>query len=211
MKVIFIEEVPGVARVGQTKTVAKGYARNYLLPYNLAVVEGSQAAKAAEKEVKKKVQERQLEASEMSTLAEQIDGMEITIEAKVGENDKLYGSVTGADIAERISEKVGREIDKKKVDLAEPIRLVGSYDITVKLMWDVHAAVKVNVISDAPPVVEEKKPRAKKEEAAEGEGAVEAAAGAAEPATDEAAVQMPAIDEAVEDLAEEIEAEIEEK
>jgi large subunit ribosomal protein L9 len=161
-------------------------------------VEGSQAAKAAEKDVKKKVKERQLEASEMSNLAEQIDGMEITIEAKVGENDKLYGSVTGADIATKISEKIGREIDKKKVDLAEPIRLVGAYDIIVKLMWDVHAKVSVNVISDAPPVVEEKKPRAKKEEAVQ-EAAVEPAA------------QMPAIDEAVEDLAEEIEADLEEK
>lgn len=201
MKVIFIEEVPGVARVGQTKTVAKGYARNYLLPYNIAVVEGSQAAKAAEKEVKSKVQARQLEASEMSNLAEQIDGMELTIEAKVGDNDKLYGSVTAADIAALLSEKAGRDIDKKKVDLAEPIRLVGSYDITVKLMWDVQAGIKVNVISDAPPVVEEKKPRAKKAEEAEGE----------ETAGTEPTVQMPAIDEAVEDLAEEIEAEIEEK
>ena len=233
MKVIFVEEVPGVARVGQAKTVAKGFARNYLLPYKLAVVEGSQAAKAAEKGVRKKIKAREIEASEMSSLAEQVDGVEITLEAKVGEHDKLYGSITATDIAAAVSEKVGRDIDKKKVDLAEPIRFVGSYNVTVKLMWDIMSSVKVNVISDAPPVVEEKKPRAKKEEeaaeATEGTEAVESEEGAeatvsvdAEPSVEaavseeetaapEAVVDMPAIDEAVEDLAEEIEAEIEEK
>jgi large subunit ribosomal protein L9 len=217
VKVIFIEEVPGVARVGQSKTVAKGFARNYLIPYKLAVVEGSQAAKAAEKDVRKKINAREIEASEMSGLAEQVDGVEVTLEAKVGEHDKLYGSITAADIAAAVSEKVGRDIDRKKVDLAEPIRFVGSYNVTVKLMWDIAASVKVNVISDAPPVVEEKKPRGRKAEeveAAEAPGAAateETAEPAEETAPSEAVVEMPAIDEAVEDLAEEIEAEIEEK
>ena len=189
MKVIFIEDVPKVARVGQTKNVADGYARNYLLPQKLAVVEGSQAAKAAAKEMKQKVKQREMEAAELSQLAEKVDGVEITIEAKVGDNEKLYGSVTAADIAARLTEIAGHDIDKKRVELAEPIRQVGSYDVTVRFMWDLHATARVNVISDAP-VVEEKKARKVEEEPAE---------------------EAPALDEAVEDLAEEVEAEIEEK
>ena len=102
MKVVFIEEVPKVARVGQVKNVADGYARNYLIPYKLAVVEGSQAARAAEKEMRHKMKQRELEANEMSEVAEKVDGREITFEAKVGENEKLYGSVTAADIAGRV-------------------------------------------------------------------------------------------------------------
>lgn len=190
MKVIFIEEVPKVAKVGQKKNVADGYARNYLLPYGFAVVEGSQAARDAEKELKKKMKARELEAAELSGVAEKVEGVEITIKAKVGDNDKLYGSVTAADIAEEVSKAAGCQVDKKIIDLAEPIKQAGSYDIRVKFMWDLIATVKVNVVSDAPPPAEEKKPRAVKEEAP---------------------IEAPAIDEAVEDLAEEIEAEIEEK
>jgi large subunit ribosomal protein L9 len=190
VKVVFIEDVPKVARVGQTKNVADGYARNYLIPYKLAVVEGSEAARAAEKEMRAKVKRRQAEAAELSGIADQIDGLEITIEAKVGDNDKLYGSVTAADIAEKVSQASGREIDKKKVELAEPIRQVGSYDVAVRFMWDLAATVTVHVKSDAP-VVEEKKGRKVAEEPA--------------------AEAAPEIDESVEDLAEEVEAEIEDK
>ena len=191
VKVIFIEDVPKVARVGQTKNVADGFARNYLLPQKLAVVEGSQAAIAAAKEMRQKVKQRQLEAAELSTLAEKIEGTEITIEAKVGDNDKLYGSVTAADIAARLTEAAGHEIDKKKVELPEPIRQVGSYDVTVRFMWDLAAGVKVIVKSDTPVAVEEPKAREEEEEPV--------------------AEAVPEIDEAVEDLAEEVEAEIEDK
>lgn len=218
MKVIFIEDVPKVARVGQTKTVADGYARNYLLPYKFAVVAGSQAAKAADKEMKRKMQQRELEASEMSKLAEKIEGAEITLEAKVGENEKLYGSITAADIAAELVKIAEHDIDKKKVDLPEPIRQIGSYSVPVRFMWDVIATVKVNVISDAPPVVAEKKAKktddtepAAEAEAPEVPAEEEAVTAAEEEPKSEAVVDMPEIDEAVEDLAEEIEAEIEEK
>ena len=190
VKVIFIEDVPKVARVGQTKNVADGFARNYLIPQKLAVVEGSQAARDAEKEVRRKMKQREAEAAELSTLAEKVEGLEITIEAKVGDKEKLYGSVTAADIAARLTELAGHEIDKKRVELAEPIRQVGSYEVPVRFMWDLAATVTVIVKSDAPEVVEEKKARKVEEEPA---------------------AEAPEIDEAVEDLAEEVEAEIEEK
>jgi large subunit ribosomal protein L9 len=186
MKVTFLEDVPSVARVGQTRTVADGYARNYLLPRKLAVVAGSQAAAAAQGQLNKKIKQRELEDAEMAMLAEKLEGTEITIKARVGENEKLYGSVTAADIAEALGAPAGREIDKKKVELAEPIRQTGSHAVTVRLGHEITAAITVHVVSEdtaeeteaAEAVKPAKKTKAKakkvKAEEAEAEAAPEA-------------------------------------
>ncbi|OGO43045.1 MAG: 50S ribosomal protein L9 [Chloroflexi bacterium RBG_16_58_8] len=165
MKVIFIEDVPSVARVGQTKVVADGYARNYLLPRKLAVLADSRASAAIESQLKKKIKQLALEDAEMAALAKTIEGTEIILRAKVGENEKLYGSITGADIAEALTRSAGREIDKRKIELAEPIRQTGSHGVTVRFTHDVTAVIKVNVISED--AVEEKPARAEKAEKAE--------------------------------------------
>jgi len=149
VKVIFIEDVPKVARAGQTKEVADGYARNYLFPRKLAVLANSQAATAIETHLKKIVKQRAIEEAEMAEVAKQINGVAITLKARVGEKDKLYGSVTGADIAEELTKAVSREIDKRKIDLAEPIRQVGVYDVTVRFTHEITAIVVVTVMSDA--------------------------------------------------------------
>jgi len=162
VKVIFIEDVPKVARVGQTRIVADGYARNYLLPRKLAVVADSQVAAAMESQLKKKIQQRELEEAEMAKLAEKMSEVEITIKAKVGESEKLYGSVTGADIAEELGKSAGHDIDKKKIEMAEPIRQLGVHDVTVRFAHEITAVIKVNVISDE--VVEEKPEKAEKAE-----------------------------------------------
>jgi large subunit ribosomal protein L9 len=185
VKVIFIEDVPHVARVGQTRTVADGYARNFLFPRKLAVLANSQAAAAVESQLKKRVKQRELEEAEMAELAKKIEGIEITIKAKIGENEKLYGSVTGADIAEALSRAAGCEIEKKKIDLPEPIKQAGSCDVTVRLAHEIAAVITVNIVSDeaveAPPVSAEKA-EAKKEKAAKkekkGKPSEEARAGA---------------------------------
>jgi large subunit ribosomal protein L9 len=159
VKVIFIEDVPRVARVGQTRTVADGYARNFLFPRRLAVLAGSQAAAAIETQLKKKVKQRELEDAEMTELAGQIDGIEITIKAKVGESEKLYGSVTSADIAEALSEAAAREIDRKKIELPEPIKQAGISEVTVRLAHEITAVINVNVVpeeaAEAPAEAEE--------------------------------------------------------
>jgi len=164
VKVIFIEDVTNVARAGQTKEVADGYARNYLFPKKLALLANSQAAAAVEVHLKKIVKQRALEEAEMAEVARKISGVEITLKAKVGEKEKLYGSVTGADIAEALSKAAGCEIDKRKIELPEPIKQVGSCDVTVRFTHDIMAVIKVNVMSDEP--VEEKveKPVEKTEE-----------------------------------------------
>lgn len=149
MKVIFIADVPNVARAGQTMEVANGYARNFLFPRKLAVLASSQAAANIELHLKKLAKLRAIEEAEMSELAKKINGVELTLKAKVGEKDKLYGSVTTADIADALSKEIGRDIDKKRVDLAEPIRFVGVYDIAIKFTHDITAGISVTVMSDA--------------------------------------------------------------
>jgi large subunit ribosomal protein L9 len=160
VKVIFIADVQNVARAGQTKEVADGYARNFLFPKKLAVLANSQAAAAVESHLKKVVKQRALEEAEMEELAKKIGSVEITLKAKVGENDKLYGSITGADIAEALSKAAGREIDKRKIELAEPIKQVGVFNVTVRFTHDITAVIKVNVMSDE--AVEEKLAKAEK-------------------------------------------------
>jgi large subunit ribosomal protein L9 len=160
VKVIFIEDVTNVARAGQTKDVADGYARNFLFPRKLALLANSQAAAAVDAHLKKIVKQRALEEAEMAEVAKKISGVEITLKAKVGENEKLYGSVTGADIAEALSKAAGCEIDKRKIELAEPIKQAGSCDVTVRFTHDISAVIKVNVISDE--AVEEKAEKVEK-------------------------------------------------
>ena len=160
MKVIFLTDVPNVARAGQTKEVADGYARNFLFPRKLAVLANSQAAAAVEVHLKKIVKQRALEEAEMAELAKRIGGVEITLKAKVGENEKLYGSITGADIAEALSKAAGCEIDKRKIELDEPIKQAGTCDVTVRFTHDITAVIKVNVMSDE--AVEEKPAKAAK-------------------------------------------------
>jgi large subunit ribosomal protein L9 len=149
VKVIFIEDVRNVARAGQTRVVANGYARNYLFPRKLAVLADSNAASSVEAHIKKVAKLRALEEAEMAEVAGLIRGTEITLKAKVGENERLYGSVTGADIAGELSKTAGREVDKRKIDLVEPIRQVGVYDVTVRFTRDITALVTVTVMSDA--------------------------------------------------------------
>jgi large subunit ribosomal protein L9 len=189
VKVTFLEDVPNVARVGQTRTVADGFARNYLLPRRLAVVADSRAAATMEGQLKKKVKQRELEEAEMAKLAEKIEGAAVTIKAKVGENEKLYGSVTAADIAEAVSAVAGREIDKKKVELAEPIRQAGVREVNIRLAHEISATITVKVISEEAPEEAEtgetekpaKKTKARAKKAAPEEAGQEAAPEAAAP------------------------------
>jgi large subunit ribosomal protein L9 len=148
VKVIFIEDVPRVARVGQTKVVADGYARNYLFPRRLAVLADSREAAAIDARLQKKVKQRTLEEAEMTGLAQKIGGLEITLKAKVGENDKLYGSITAADIAAALGPAAGREIDKRKIELLEPIKQAGTSEVTVRLGHEIAAVIRINIVSE---------------------------------------------------------------
>jgi len=162
MKVIFLQDIPNVAQAGQVKEVADGYARNYLIPRKLAALAQPNAVSQIETRTRK--MEVHLTA-EMKDLASQIEGKEVSLKAKAGAKDKLYGSITSADIAAELQNVTGLEIDKRKIELAEPIRQLGSYEIALKLGKDIAPRIKVTVIeeeAEETPVKKEKKAARKK-------------------------------------------------
>ncbi|MBI5055487.1 MAG: 50S ribosomal protein L9 [Nitrospirae bacterium] len=144
MKVILKEDVKGLGTMGAVVNVANGYGRNFLLPRNLAVEASTKNLKQFEHEkniilIKAKKVRRSTE-----DLAKQISALSISIEALSGEEGKLFGSVTTMDIAEAIA-KQGIEIDKRKILLDEPIKKLGTYNVSIKLLQDVTANVTVEV------------------------------------------------------------------
>ena len=148
MRVIFLEDVPNVAEAGEVKEITDGYGRNFLIPRKLALLVDSAAMAKAEKQLKVKAQQ-QVEADvEVTKLAHQLEGREVTLKARVGAKDRLYGSITSADIASELHNSVGLVVDKRKVELAEPIRQLGSYEIAIKLAKDVIPKVKIIVIAE---------------------------------------------------------------
>ena len=147
MKVIFMQDVPNVAQVGEEKEVASGYGRNYLLPRGLAIL--ATAAAADKVKAQKKLvegQRKQLE-TEMSALALELDGKELNIEANVGTDERLFGSVTNADIAAELEKVHQITIDKKKIDLEESIKKAGTHEVTIKLHKDIEQTIKITVIA----------------------------------------------------------------
>ena len=179
MKVVFIEDVPDVALAGETKEVADGYGRNYLLPKKLAVIANSAASNIVKSKMKQVLIKRSQAETEMKETATKLEGVELTIKAKVGEKERLYGSVTGADIAGEITNATGLVVDKRKIEIDEPIRQLGTYDITIKFTHDITAAIKVTVEMDEVAEKEEekeaRKPRGKKAEESAETAEVEAA------------------------------------
>ncbi len=145
MKVVFLKDVSSKGRQGEIKEVADGYARNYLLPRGLAI----QATKAAIAVAKDKAQgEERRQArnvEEMTELAGRLSGIELNFKAKAGGKERIHGSITSSDIAKQIAQKIDVEIDKKKIELDEPLRNLGSHDVTINLAKDIEAKIKVTI------------------------------------------------------------------
>lgn len=141
MRVIFLEDVPNVARAGEIKKVADGYGRNFLIPKELAVLVNPQAINQA-KAKRKATAETE---GELINLANELEGREIILKARSGAQDRLYGSVTNIDIATEMQNATGVTIDKRKIELAEPIHHLGSYEIVIRLGKDITPRIKVTV------------------------------------------------------------------
>ncbi|MBN1906133.1 MAG: 50S ribosomal protein L9 [Deltaproteobacteria bacterium] len=147
MKVILTTEIDSLGLEGDTVNVAKGYARNYLIPKGFALEATNQNIKLIEMQ-KKKIDERRLKAQEgAEKVKELISEKVITITQKAGDEDKLYGSVTTMDIAESL-EKEGISIDRRKIVLERPIKTLGEYEVTIKLHPNVAAKLKVMVAAE---------------------------------------------------------------
>ena len=164
MKVVFIEDVPDVAEVGEIKEVADGYGRNYLIPRRLAILADARATQIVEAQKKRKAQIEAKTEAEMRELAKQLEGLDMVIKAKAGAKDRLYGSITNADIAEELSTSAGLVIDKRKIELETPIHEIGSYEIPIRLTKDIIPKVKLSVIEEEKVADKEKKESEGKEE-----------------------------------------------
>jgi large subunit ribosomal protein L9 len=147
MEVILREHVDHLGRRGEVVKVADGYARNYLLPRKLALMATDGNRKQIEREREKLDAKDAEEKKVAEALGERMGGVQIVIVRKVGETEALYGSVTSADIAEALAAK-GFDIDRRKVQLAEPLKKLGDFEVPVKLQRDVVATVKVKVAAE---------------------------------------------------------------
>jgi large subunit ribosomal protein L9 len=150
MRVVFLKDVPGIAKTGEVKEVADGYARNYLIPRKLASLVTSQATSQLESQLNSRARKQAQVTENLSKIADRLNGKEITIKAKVGTKDRLYGSITSADIAGELSRATGIDVDKRKIELPEPIRELGSYDVTIRLARDTLPKIKVTVSEQEP-------------------------------------------------------------
>ena len=144
MRVIFLQDVPNVARAGEIKEVADGYSRNFLIPKKLALLANSQAG-ILEAQRKMKVESQTDIQAKIVELASQLEGKEVTLKARTGAKHRLYGSITTADIAAELENTVGSVIDKRRIELAEPIRQLGSYEVAIRLAKDIIPKIKVIV------------------------------------------------------------------
>ena len=148
MEVILKEDVAKLGNRGEVVKVAEGYGRNFLLPKKLAI-EANAANKAVIDQMKAAAVRRSAnEKTEAEALAKQFDGLEVKFQRKSGENDQLFGSVTSGDIAEAL-EKKSFHIDRRKIQLHEPLKIVGEFTIPVKLHKDVTTHLKVVVEKEA--------------------------------------------------------------
>ena len=147
MKIILLEDIEKLGKRGDLKETNKGYARNFLIPKNLAVL-------ATESEVEKLEEQKELEAQEAEEellryqeIAEQMDGLELEIPVKISEEDKLFGAITPVLIVEKLKER-GFEIDKNQIKLEEPIKELGEREVMIDLPHNLEVGIKIIVLEE---------------------------------------------------------------
>jgi len=145
MEIILLEDVKGVGKRGETVKVANGYARNFMIPNKLAVVSTDAGAAIFAEVERRRARRSQKSRREAEEAAKKYANVSVHISVEVGEEDRLFGSVTSADIAEALREQ-GVEVDKRKIVLEEPLRQLGVYSVPIKLFQDVEAKIKVWVV-----------------------------------------------------------------
>ena len=148
MQIILQEDVEKLGHRGDVVTVKPGYARNFLLPRKLAIQATSGNMKALERIRTALAKKTATELEAAQKQAQILDGVALKFARKTGENDQMFGSVTAADIADGLGTQ-GFKIDKRQIQLAEPIKVIGERDVTVKVFRDVTAAIKVTVEKEA--------------------------------------------------------------
>lgn len=146
MEVILLKDVERVGRAGEVRDVTPGYARNYLIPQGLAtrVTMGTLKQMQQQRQAEAR-REEELEA-EAREFAAELEGVALTLSAKTGEKDRLYGSITSGDIAVALEREIGKSVDRRKIGLEEPIRELGTYSVPFKLLSDLAPTITVDVV-----------------------------------------------------------------
>jgi large subunit ribosomal protein L9 len=165
MKIVLLEDIAGTGRAGEIKEVSKGYAKNFLLPRGLALIATPAVTKQVESRLERKKLEESVDREKLVELAQQIEGKEIHFKARMGGGERLFGSITAADVAEELSRAIGSVIDKKKIDIEKPFRQTGSYEVAVKLASDIKPKITVVIEEEEKQADTEQKPE--KEQAKE--------------------------------------------
>ncbi|WP_017471562.1 50S ribosomal protein L9 [Amphibacillus jilinensis] len=145
MKVIFTKDVKGKGKKGEVKNVSEGYARNYLLKNNLAVEATPGNLKGLQAQKKKEQQKEQEIVEEAKQLKETLKNLEVTLKTKAGDGGRLFGSITSKQIAEQLEKNHKIKIDKRKIELDQPIRTLGYSNVPVKLHPEVTGEIRVQV------------------------------------------------------------------
>ena len=145
MRVVFLEDVQGVAQGGDVKEVKNGFARNYLIPQSLATPATREALKRTERLGTEAETKRLKTLADMKELSEELNGAQVTVEMRAGASGRLYGSVTNMIVADEVAKLTDREIDRRTVQIPEPIRQVGIYEIRIRLHPDVETDISVLV------------------------------------------------------------------
>lgn len=148
MEVILKEDIPNVGKMGEVVRVRDGYARNYLLPRGLVLLANKKNIKGFEHQKQVVQSQKARVVNQAQALAEKLSQVSLIISARVGEEGKLFGSVTNIDIEKALKAK-GIEIERRKIHLSEPIKMVGDYQVPVRFTSEVQANVQVSVVAEA--------------------------------------------------------------
>jgi len=147
MEVILLEDVEAIGSIGDIVKVKDGYARNFLVPRKLAIPKTKANAKIVEEQKRLATVRKEKEKTKFSQLAEKISAMSCTITVQAGEEDKLFGAVTNADIQKALAAE-GVELDKRKILLVEPIKQLGIYTVDIELHPEVTSSLKVWIVKE---------------------------------------------------------------
>jgi large subunit ribosomal protein L9 len=145
MKVVLSKDVKDLGSAGQVKEVSDGYARNFLFPRKLAIPATTSALQQVQDREKSDQRRHAAKEKLAQEVAERLKQKPLKIYPKVGEQGRLYGSVTAADIAEALSKELGQDVDKRKIELADPIRVLGEYQVPYRISRSVTAMLTVQV------------------------------------------------------------------
>lgn len=147
MKVILKQDYQNLGKFGETVEVKDGFARNYLIPRNYAIMATPQNLKIFDQDRKKEEIKQAKDKRAAELLADKLKDVSLTVPVAVGEEDKVFGAVTSQNIAELLNAK-GFDIDRRKIQLSDPLKALGVYEVSIKLHTDVEATIKVWVVKE---------------------------------------------------------------